>query len=94
MTNRQTLDTAPPSSLQLVEFPLVVSISGNGTVTSSDGFINCPGTCNHEKYINALIEGSRETRIVREEWALTLLASPAISNTATYGDPALSVCMS
>ena len=26
---------------------LTVSTSGNGTVTSTDGFINCPGTCSH-----------------------------------------------
>jgi uncharacterized repeat protein (TIGR03803 family) len=26
---------------------LSVSTSGNGTVTSTDGFINCPGTCTH-----------------------------------------------
>ncbi len=28
-------------------FNLTVSISGNGTVTSNDGIINCPGTCSH-----------------------------------------------
>jgi uncharacterized repeat protein (TIGR03803 family) len=26
---------------------LTVSVSGSGTVTSTDGFINCPGTCSH-----------------------------------------------
>jgi hypothetical protein len=26
---------------------LTVTTSGNGTVTSTDGFINCPGTCSH-----------------------------------------------
>ena len=26
---------------------LTVSLSGSGTVTSTDGFINCPGTCSH-----------------------------------------------
>ena len=26
---------------------LTVSTSGNGSVTSTDGFINCPGTCSH-----------------------------------------------
>ena len=26
---------------------LTVSTSGNGSVTSADGFINCPGTCSH-----------------------------------------------
>ncbi len=28
-------------------YTLTVSTSGSGTVTSSDGFINCPGTCSH-----------------------------------------------
>ncbi len=27
--------------------PLTVSTNGSGTVTSTDGFINCPGTCSH-----------------------------------------------
>ncbi|MGO9518935.1 MAG: choice-of-anchor tandem repeat GloVer-containing protein [Candidatus Korobacteraceae bacterium] len=30
---------------------LSVSVNGNGTVTSADGFINCPGTCSHN-YLN------------------------------------------
>jgi uncharacterized repeat protein (TIGR03803 family) len=29
-----------------VTYSLTVSTSGNGTVTSTDGLINCPGTCN------------------------------------------------
>ncbi len=33
--------------LQVNEDTLTVSISGSGTVTSTDGFINCPGTCTH-----------------------------------------------
>lgn len=28
-------------------YSLTVSTSGDGTVTSTDGFINCPGTCSH-----------------------------------------------
>ena len=28
-------------------YTLTVSISGSGTVTSTDGFIHCPGTCSH-----------------------------------------------
>ena len=28
-------------------YKLAVSLSGSGTVTSTDGFINCPGTCSH-----------------------------------------------
>ena len=30
-----------------VTYPLAVSTSGNGTITSVDGFINCPGVCSH-----------------------------------------------
>ena len=28
-------------------YTLTASLSGQGTITSSDGFINCPGTCSH-----------------------------------------------
>jgi hypothetical protein len=31
---------------------LTVSTAGNGTVTSTDGFIDCPGTCSHSYPIN------------------------------------------
>jgi hypothetical protein len=31
----------------LTGYPLTVSVSGSGTVTSTDGFINCPGACSH-----------------------------------------------
>jgi len=43
--NGQNLMTALVNSL--VTYSLTASTSGNGTVTSTDGFINCPGTCNH-----------------------------------------------
>ena len=33
--------------LQASEDTLTVSAVGSGTVTSTDGFINCPGTCTH-----------------------------------------------
>ena len=43
MTQNQSVTaTFTPSS-----YTLTVSTSGNGTVTSTDGFINCPGTCSH-----------------------------------------------
>jgi len=32
---------------------LAVSTSGSGTITSTDGFINCPGTCSHNYSNNA-----------------------------------------
>jgi hypothetical protein len=31
----------------LLKYTLTVSTSGNGAITSTDGFINCPGTCSH-----------------------------------------------
>ena len=33
-------------------YTLTASISGDGTVTSTDGFINCPGTCSHSYLSN------------------------------------------
>jgi hypothetical protein len=36
----------------LASFTLTVSTAGNGTVTSTDGFINCPGSCTHT-YLSA-----------------------------------------
>jgi len=32
---------------ELTTYTLTVSTSGNGVVTSTDGFISCPGTCSH-----------------------------------------------
>ena len=34
-------------SLQINQNTLTVSVTGQGSVTSTDGFINCPGTCTH-----------------------------------------------
>ena len=34
---------------------LTVSTSGNGSVTSTDGFINCPGTCSHTYLSNTQV---------------------------------------
>jgi uncharacterized repeat protein (TIGR02543 family) len=36
-------------------YTLTVSTSGNGTVTSTDGFINCPGTCSHSYLSNTQV---------------------------------------
>jgi len=33
--------------IALAQYTLTVSTTGSGTVTSMDGSINCPGTCNH-----------------------------------------------
>jgi hypothetical protein len=43
-------------------FPLTVTLSGSGTVTSTDGFINCPGLCSHTYVYNTPV---------------TLIANPA-----------------
>jgi uncharacterized repeat protein (TIGR03803 family) len=42
-------------SLQINENTLTVSVAGQGTVTSTDGFINCPGTCSHIYQHNASV---------------------------------------
>ena len=34
---------------------LTVSVAGNGSVTSTDGFINCPGTCSHSYVANSQV---------------------------------------
>jgi uncharacterized repeat protein (TIGR02543 family) len=38
-----------------LSFPLTVTPTGNGTVTSTDGFINCPGTCSHSYLSNTQV---------------------------------------
>ena len=38
-----------------LSFTLTVSTSGQGTVTSTDGFINCPGTCSHSYLSNTQV---------------------------------------
>ncbi len=42
--------------LQLVYYSLTVTPPQNGTVTSSDGFINCPGTCSHSYQENSQVD--------------------------------------
>jgi len=41
--------------LQLTEYTLTASTSGDGSVTSTDGFINCPGTCTHSYFDNTQV---------------------------------------
>src|SRR5579871_6839543 len=41
--------------LQLTFYTLTVSTSGQGMVTSTDGFINCPGTCSHDYLENTQV---------------------------------------
>ncbi len=41
--------------LSNTHYTLSVSTNGYGTVTSTDGFINCPGTCSHYYLINTQV---------------------------------------
>jgi uncharacterized repeat protein (TIGR03803 family) len=41
--------------LQLVYYTLTVTPPQNGTVTSSDGYINCPGNCSHSYQENSQV---------------------------------------
>jgi hypothetical protein len=43
MTQNQTVNVTFTQNY----YTLTASISGQGTITSTDGFINCPGTCTH-----------------------------------------------
>ena len=43
MTQNQTVNVTFTQNY----YTLMASISGSGTITSTDGFINCPGTCTH-----------------------------------------------
>ncbi len=43
MTQNQSVDATFTQS----SYTLTASISGQGSITSTDGFINCPGTCSH-----------------------------------------------
>ena len=44
---------APPSPYRSTRTRSRSSVAGDGTVTSTDGFINCPGTCSHIYQHNA-----------------------------------------
>jgi uncharacterized repeat protein (TIGR03803 family) len=43
MSNDETVS----ATFEQSSYTLTVSISGQGTITSTDGFIHCPGTCSH-----------------------------------------------
>ena len=47
-----TQDLSVGATFTQLSYTLTVSTSGNGTVTSTDGFINCPGTCSHSYLSN------------------------------------------
>jgi uncharacterized repeat protein (TIGR02543 family) len=51
MSQNQTVD----ATFIEVEYTLTVFTSGNGTVTSTDGFINCPGMCSHSYQENTQV---------------------------------------
>ena len=42
-----TQNTSVSASFYQLPVTLTVSVVGSGTVTSTDGYINCPGTCTH-----------------------------------------------
>ena len=42
-----TNNLSASASFAQIYHMLTVSVSGSGTVTSADGYINCPGTCSH-----------------------------------------------
>ena len=42
-----TQDTNVSASFYQLPVTLTASVAGDGTITSTDGFINCPGTCQH-----------------------------------------------
>jgi uncharacterized repeat protein (TIGR02543 family) len=42
-----TQDVSVGATFTQLDYTLTVSTGGSGTVTSTDGFINCPGTCSH-----------------------------------------------
>src|SRR5579863_292359 len=72
--------------LQLSRYTLTVNPPSHGSVTSSDGFINCPGSCSH-----AYVENSQ----------VMLTANPALgwgfdswSGACTGNNPACTVTMS
>src|SRR5208337_140104 len=53
MLNSRTATAA--FTLNPIYYTLTVTTSGNGTVTSTDGFINCPGTCSHSYLSNTQV---------------------------------------
>ncbi len=50
---RQNL--SPTATFVATTYTLSVSTNGNGTVTSTDGYINCPGTCTHSYLSNTQV---------------------------------------
>src|SRR5271167_3961401 len=51
-----------------LSYTLTVSTIGSGTVTSTDGFINCPGTCSHPYLSNTQVTLNANPAL---EWALS-----------------------
>src|SRR5208283_2749237 len=50
-----TQDLSVGATFTQLSYTLTVSTSGNGTVTSTDGFISCPGTCSHSYLSNTQV---------------------------------------
>jgi uncharacterized repeat protein (TIGR02543 family) len=49
------IDTISVNAPTANDYTLTVTTSGSGTVTSTDGFINCPGTCSHSYLVNSQV---------------------------------------
>ena len=71
---------------QLSYYTLTVSATGQGTVTSSDGFINCPGNCTHN-----YVQGSQVTLNANpaQGWGFT-----SWGGACSGGNPSCTVTMS
>ena len=50
-----TQDLSVGATFTQLYYTLTVTTSGNGTVTSTDGFISCPGTCSHSYLSNTQV---------------------------------------
>jgi uncharacterized repeat protein (TIGR03803 family) len=48
-------DQSVGATFTQLSYTLTVTATGNGTVTSADGFINCPGTCSHLYLSNTVV---------------------------------------
>ncbi len=75
--NGQPLMSALTSPL--LTYTLTVSTSGNGTVTSTDGFINCPGNCSHLYRSNTVVTLNANPA---QGWSLSTWGGACSGNTS------------
>jgi uncharacterized repeat protein (TIGR03803 family) len=55
VTMTQSLSVGATFTQNPIYYTLTVTTSGNGTVTSTDGYITCPGTCSHSYPLNTQV---------------------------------------